>query len=117
MNIVLIGYRCSGKTAVSKILAKELRRNFVDTDALIEEYAGCSVEAMISRTGWRHFRKIEKTLMLLKKIYPDCHIKDTSKFDGRDKLSDSDIIDCYKNVYLGIEKYFPAPLSKKVIFF
>ena len=63
MNIVLIGYRCTGKTVVSKILAKELRRNFVDTDALIEEYAGRTVEAMISRNGWRHFRKIEKKII------------------------------------------------------
>ncbi|MGD9321983.1 MAG: shikimate kinase, partial [Desulfobacteraceae bacterium] len=39
MNIVLIGYRCSGKTAVGKTLAIELGREFLDTDALIEENA------------------------------------------------------------------------------
>jgi shikimate kinase len=37
MNIVLIGYRCSGKTVVGKILASELGKAFLDTDALIEE--------------------------------------------------------------------------------
>jgi shikimate kinase len=63
MNIVLIGYRCSGKTAVGQILAHKLRRDFVDTDILIEEYAGCSIETMISRNGWRHFREIEKKLI------------------------------------------------------
>jgi shikimate kinase len=63
MNIVLIGYRCSGKTAVGQILAHKLRRDFVDTDTLIEEYAGCSIETMISRSGWRHFREIEKKLI------------------------------------------------------
>jgi shikimate kinase len=63
MNIVLIGYRCSGKTAVGQILAKKLRRDFVDTDPLIEEYAGCSIETMISKSGWRHFREIEKKLI------------------------------------------------------
>jgi len=36
MNIVLIGYRCSGKTAIGKILARELRRGFLDTDLLID---------------------------------------------------------------------------------
>jgi shikimate kinase len=63
MNIVLIGYRCSGKTAVGQILANQLRMDFVDTDTLIEEYAGCSIETMISRSGWRHFRDIEKKLI------------------------------------------------------
>lgn len=63
MNIVLIGYRCSGKTAVGQILANKLRRDFVDTDILIEEYAGCSIETMVSRSGWRHFREIEKKMI------------------------------------------------------
>ena len=48
MNIVLIGYRCSGKTAVGRILAHELGMDFVDTDVLIEEDTGESIEAIIS---------------------------------------------------------------------
>jgi shikimate kinase len=60
MNIVLIGYRCSGKTVVGKTLARELGRAFLDTDALIEENAGRSIEAMISRKGWEYFRETEK---------------------------------------------------------
>ena len=60
MNIVLIGYRCSGKTAVGKILARELGRDFQDTDALIEENTGSSIETIISEDGWDHFRNIER---------------------------------------------------------
>ena len=63
MNIVLIGYRCSGKTAVAKILATELGKDLLDTDALIEENAGCSIETIVSRRGWDHFREIEKRLV------------------------------------------------------
>ena len=63
MNIVLIGYRCTGKTAVSQILAEELKKNFVDTDTLIEEYAGCSVKTVISSNGWRQFRELEKKII------------------------------------------------------
>jgi shikimate kinase len=63
MNIVLIGYRCSGKTEVGKILARELEKDFLDTDELIEDNAGCSIEAIISRDGWNHFREIEKSLI------------------------------------------------------
>jgi len=63
MNIVLIGYRCSGKTEVGQILADKLGMDFVDTDTLIEEYAGCSIETLITGSGWRHFREIEKKLI------------------------------------------------------
>ena len=60
MNIVLVGYRCSGKTTVGKILASELRRDFLDTDVMIEQKAGCSIETIASRDGWDHFRSLEK---------------------------------------------------------
>jgi shikimate kinase len=63
MNIVLVGYRCSGKTAVGEILANELGRDFLDTDALIEDRAGCSIEALISTRGWDYFREIEKGIV------------------------------------------------------
>jgi shikimate kinase len=63
MNIVLIGYRCTGKTGVGKILACKLEKDFVDTDALIEDRAGCSIETMVSKTGWDHFRMIEKEMI------------------------------------------------------
>jgi shikimate kinase len=62
-NIVLIGYRCSGKTSVGKILAREWGRDFSDTDALIEKNAGCSVEEIVSRYGWDHFRATERRLI------------------------------------------------------
>ncbi len=63
MNVVLIGYRCSGKTAVGKTLARQVERDFLDTDALIEEIAGCSIETLVSRRGWNHFRDMEKRLI------------------------------------------------------
>jgi len=63
MNIVLIGYRCSGKTEVGKILAAELGRYFLDTDALIEKDTGSSVEKIVSGKGWDHFREVEKRLV------------------------------------------------------
>ncbi|MFH1241344.1 MAG: shikimate kinase [Pseudomonadota bacterium] len=63
MNIVLIGYRCSGKTEVGKILSRELGRDFADTDTLVEDHAGCSIEAIISTRGWDRFRDIEKRVV------------------------------------------------------
>jgi shikimate kinase len=63
MNIVLIGYRCSGKTAVGEILAYELEMDFLDTDQMIEERVCCSIEALIALKGWEHFRTVEKGLI------------------------------------------------------
>jgi shikimate kinase len=62
-NIVLVGYRCSGKTSVGKHLALELGRKFFDTDAWIEKKAECSIETIVSRHGWECFRRIEKELI------------------------------------------------------
>jgi shikimate kinase len=63
MNIVLIGYRCSGKTAIGKVLAENLGMVFIDMDAWIEEDAQESIEVIISTKGWNHFRKVEKGLI------------------------------------------------------
>ena len=63
MNIVLIGYRCSGKTEVGTILAGELGMDFVDSDLLIEEDAGCHIDNMISEKGWDYFRQIERRMI------------------------------------------------------
>jgi shikimate kinase len=63
MNIVLIGYRCSGKTAVGQTLADILAKDFIDTDILIEENTGSAIETIIAEKGWRHFREIEKKMI------------------------------------------------------
>lgn len=63
MNIVLIGYRCSGKTTVGKILAHDLGRQFVDTDRLIEEKTDLPIHLYVSQKGWRDFRAVEKEVV------------------------------------------------------
>ena len=63
MNIVLIGYRCCGKTSVGKLTAAKLGREFIDTDELIIEKAGCSIDKIVSNHGWDYFREIEKSII------------------------------------------------------
>jgi shikimate kinase len=63
MNIVLIGYRCCGKTSVGKLIAEKLGRGFVDTDALIIEKAGLGINEMVKEKGWQYFREIEKEVI------------------------------------------------------
>jgi len=59
MNIVLIGYRGTGKTAVGKKLAGRLHRKLVRTDNLIVEKAGISIPKIVENYGWDTFRDIE----------------------------------------------------------
>ena len=63
MNIVLIGYRCSGKTAAGTILARRLARDFLDTDGLIEQEAGEPLENLIVAKGWNQFREMERSVI------------------------------------------------------
>lgn len=63
MNIVIIGYRCTGKSAVGKILANELKRDFVDTDHLITFQEGLEIDEIISLKGWEYFRGMEKLVI------------------------------------------------------
>ena len=44
-------------------LAAELGRPFFDTDALVEKQARMSIDAIVSRMGWTHFRKLEKQVI------------------------------------------------------
>jgi shikimate kinase len=58
-NIVLIGYRGSGKTILGPKLAARLRLGFVDTDALIVGRAGKSIKEIFEREGEERFRDLE----------------------------------------------------------
>src|SRR6266540_3536983 len=59
MNIVLVGYRGTGKTSVAKILAERLEWPLVSTDAAIVKKAGLSVPEIIQKRGWDYFRDVE----------------------------------------------------------
>ncbi|MDR0315734.1 MAG: AAA family ATPase [Treponema sp.] len=58
-NIVLIGMPGCGKTSTGTILAKKLKREFVDTDASIEKKAGKSIPRIFAEDGEDAFRSLE----------------------------------------------------------
>ena len=60
MNIVLIGYRGTGKTSVGVALSKRLGKDFCDTDDYIEEKAKREIKDMVATEGWDFFRAREK---------------------------------------------------------
>ncbi len=67
-NIILIGFMGSGKTCVGEYLAKQLAYGFQDTDQLIEEKTGDSINHIFSIHGEEYFRKLETDL--LKEMVP-----------------------------------------------
>jgi len=64
-NIVLTGLMGSGKTTVGNLLAENIDGfNFVDSDDIIVETMGMSVNAIFEKYGEERFRQIEKTVIL-----------------------------------------------------
>lgn len=63
MNIVLIGYRGTGKSSIGKRLARKLRAPFYDTDDLVEAAAGLSITDIVAEEGWACFRRMEKEII------------------------------------------------------
>lgn len=58
-NIVLIGMRGSGKTAVGKTLAEYLGWKFIDIDKSLEAGEGISIAELVAKHDWEHFRDLE----------------------------------------------------------
>jgi shikimate kinase len=62
MNIVLIGYRGTGKTAVGRLLAARLGRELVSTDAEIVKRAQRTIPEIVAQQGWGYFRDLESDI-------------------------------------------------------
>ncbi len=62
MNIILIGFRGSGKSTVGRRLASRMERRFVDTDDLIESEKG-QIRNIVDSHGWDYFRALEKKII------------------------------------------------------
>ena len=76
MNIVLIGYRGTGKSHVGTLLAERFGRQLVSMDAEIAKSAGKSIPEIVAESGWSAFRDLETA--------------EARKLAGCDKL----VIDC-----------------------
>ena len=63
-NICLIGLMGAGKSVIGKLLAKELRMRYYDSDNLIEIKLNKSINQIFSDHGEDYFRKIEEEIVL-----------------------------------------------------
>jgi shikimate kinase len=59
MNVVLIGYRGTGKSTVGKMVASRLNRELLSTDVEVVKLAGQSIPQIVEQHGWEHFRDLE----------------------------------------------------------
>ena len=62
-NLALIGFMGTGKSSVGRMLAAQLRYEFVDTDELIEKRAGKSITRIFAEEGESAFRQMERDVV------------------------------------------------------
>ena len=63
-NISFIGMAACGKSTVGKAVAEKLNDNFVDTDLLIEQKHGLSLEEIKNKYGYKFVRAEEEKVIL-----------------------------------------------------
>lgn len=61
--IVLVGMMGAGKSTVGTRLAKKLKVPFYDTDNLVQEIAGCSIDEIFKYAGEDFFRDKERKVV------------------------------------------------------
>ena len=72
MNVILIGFRGSGKSTVGKALAERLALEFIDCDAWVEKQAGTTIREIFEKQGETQFRTLESQVLV-----------DLAKLDGK----------------------------------
>ncbi|MCL1979777.1 MAG: shikimate kinase [Proteobacteria bacterium] len=62
-NLILTGFRATGKTSVGRIIAARLHWIFIDTDELACQRLGAPIAEIVARHGWPFFRTAESQLL------------------------------------------------------
>jgi shikimate kinase len=62
-NVFLIGFRCTGKSSVGKLLAARVDWPFVDIDSVLASESGQSIKEIVETHGWETFRKMEHGIL------------------------------------------------------
>ncbi len=58
-NVVLVGFMGTGKSAVGRVVARLLHYEFIDTDQMVEEVTGLSINQIFRKYGETRFRSEE----------------------------------------------------------
>ncbi|MCK6622231.1 MAG: hypothetical protein HUU32_02440 [Calditrichaceae bacterium] len=82
--------------------------------ALLERFPGGLENIGLLLRSPRHnasplpFQEIETKLRLLRRVYPGGEVQFTARLNGLDNLGDAAVAHAYLNVYIGLERSFPA---------
>ncbi len=63
MNVILIGYRGTGKSTVARLVAERLGWSWVDADAYLETHAGRTIREIFASEGEAGFRDREAAVI------------------------------------------------------
>ena len=63
MTVILTGFMGTGKTTIGQRLAQRLGKEFVDTDAHIEQQEGRSIASIFASNGEAYFRALERRVV------------------------------------------------------
>lgn len=63
MNVVLVGYRGTGKSSVARLLANALGLRVVSLDTELQCQAGKTIPEVVQAVGWPGFRDLEQALV------------------------------------------------------
>jgi shikimate kinase len=74
MNIVLVGFAGTGKTTVGRLLAGMLKKNFLDTNEIIEGREASAIARLTQVKGSLYVREAEDALVAEMAALDDCVI-------------------------------------------
>ena len=63
-NIILVGMPSCGKSTVGVVLAKTMNKGFTDTDLLIQQAEGKTLQEIINENGNDYFHRVEERELL-----------------------------------------------------
>jgi len=63
-NLIFVGMPGSGKSTVGVLVAKRLGLGFIDTDLLIQQKAGCTLQDIVNQRGYLALRQAEEEVLL-----------------------------------------------------
>ena len=63
-NVILVGMPACGKSTIGVVLAKSMNKGFMDTDLLIQQKEGRTLQAIINEHGNDYFHQVEEQVLL-----------------------------------------------------
>lgn len=62
--VVLVGMPGAGKSTLGVLLAKDMMKDFIDTDVLIQVRANQSLQSIVDNSGYMMLRELEEQVLL-----------------------------------------------------